>query len=58
MDITAVTSIGGKGTRLKDISKGLPKALIKINGKTVENNNGKTDGKNCKIYYTQMRIVD
>jgi histidinol-phosphate phosphatase family protein len=35
MDITAVTSIGGKGTRLKDISKGLPKALIKINGKTV-----------------------
>ena len=35
MDITAVVSIGGKGTRISSISGGLPKALIKINGKTV-----------------------
>lgn len=35
MDITAVTSIGGKGTRIKSISNGKPKGLLEINGKTV-----------------------
>ncbi len=35
MDITAVTSIGGKGTRIESNSKGLPKGLLDINGKSV-----------------------
>ena len=35
MDITAVTSIGGKGTRISSLSGDLPKGLLEINGKTV-----------------------
>ena len=34
MDITAVTSIGGKGTRIDSYSRGLPKGLLDINGKS------------------------
>ena len=32
--LSLVVLVGGKGTRLKKISKGIPKPLIKINNKT------------------------
>ena len=36
--LSLVVLVGGKGTRLKKVSKGIPKPIVKINNKTFLDN--------------------